>query len=254
MKLSTRTAVHTLLPALTASAALMTLGGPAQAAEICGQYDRATVGAYTVQNNVWNPASGQQCVNPTGSGFELTRAEGQVPTDGAPKSYPSIYNGCHYTACSPGTKLPARISSISSAPTSVSYGYTAGGVYNASYDIWLDPEPRTDGVSAVEIMIWTNKVGPIQPIGSNTGATVTIAGTTWQVWEGDNGRNRVISYVAPAAVADLRFDVKEFVNHANSRGFGDSSWYLTSVQAGFEPWEGGAGLKVNSFSSEVNTG
>ncbi|MEV8389030.1 MULTISPECIES: hypothetical protein [unclassified Streptomyces] len=254
MKLSTRTAVHTLLPALTASAALMTLGGPAQAAEICGQYDRATVGAYTVQNNVWNPASGQQCVNPTGSGFELTKAEGQVPTDGAPKSYPSIYNGCHYTACSPGTKLPARISTISSAPTSVSYGYTAGGVYNASYDIWLDPEPKTDGVSAVEIMIWTNKVGPIQPIGSHTGATVTIAGTTWQVWEGDNGRNKVISYVAPAAVADLRFDVKEFVNHANSRGFGDSSWYLTSVQAGFEPWEGGAGLKVNSFSSEVNTG
>ncbi|MFJ9211679.1 hypothetical protein [Streptomyces sp. NPDC102264] len=253
MKLSTRTAVYALLPAVAAGAALMTLGGPAQAAEICGQYDRATVGAYTVQNNLWNPA-GAQCVSPTGSGFEVTKAEGQVPTNGAPKSYPSIFNGCHYTACSPGTKLPARISSISSAPSSVSYGYTADGVYNASYDIWLDPEPKTDGVSQVEIMIWTNKVGPIQPIGTDTGTTVTMAGTTWQVWEGGNGRNKVISYVAPSAVDELNFDVKEFVSHANSRGFGDSSWYLTSVQAGFEPWQGGAGLKVDSFSSEVNTG
>ncbi|MFE4535368.1 hypothetical protein ACFRKB_09860 [Streptomyces scopuliridis] len=253
MKLSTRTAVYTLLPALAASAALMTVGAPAQAGEMCGQYDRATVGAYTVQNNAWNQR-GEQCVSPTGSGLEVTKAEGEVPTNGAPKSYPSIFNGCHYTACSPGTKLPARINSITSAPTSVSYGYTADGIYNATYDIWLDPEPKKDGVSQVEIMIWANKVGSIQPIGSDTGATVTIAGTTWQVWEGGNGQNRVISYVAPSAVADLGFDVKEFVAHANSRGFGDSSWYLTSVQAGFEPWKGGAGLKVNSFSSEVNTG
>lgn len=253
MKLSTRTAVYTLLPALAASAALMTIGAPAQATEMCGQYDKTTVGAYTVQNNAWNQR-GEQCVSPTGSGLELTKAEGEVPTNGAPKSYPSIFNGCHYTACSPGTKLPAPISSISSAPTSVSYGYTADGIYNATYDIWLDPEPKKDGVSQVEIMIWANKVGSIQPIGSDTGTTVTIAGTTWQVWEGSNGQNRVISYVAPSALADLSFDVKEFVAHANSRGFGDSSWYLTSVQAGFEPWKGGAGLKVDSFSSEVNTG
>jgi cellulase/cellobiase CelA1 len=33
-----------------------------------------------------------------------------------------------------------------------------------------------------------------------------------------------------------------------------SSWYLTSVQAGFEPWQNGAGLAVTSFSSSVNIG
>ena len=37
-----------------------------------------------------------------------------------------------------------------------------------------------------------------------------------------------------------------------SRGLGSNSWYLTSIQAGFEPWIGGTGLAVNNFS--VTTG
>src|SRR5206468_2633309 len=36
------------------------------------------------------------------------------------------------------------------------------------------------------------------------------------------------------------------------RGYASSSWYLTSIQAGFEPWSGGTGLAVNSFA--VTTG
>lgn len=32
------------------------------------------------------------------------------------------------------------------------------------------------------------------------------------------------------------------------------NWYLTSVQAGFEPWQNGTGLAVTTFSSTVNTG
>ncbi|MFJ4965815.1 hypothetical protein ACIP6P_25795 [Streptomyces sp. NPDC088729] len=250
MKLSKRTAALILLPVLSASAGMMAFSAPAQAAEICGQYDKSTVGTYMVQNNLWNPA-GEQCINTTAAGFEVTKADGQVAFNGPPKGYPSMVNGCHYKECSPGTKLPARVSSINSAPTSVSYGYTADGVYNASYDIWLDPTPKTDGVHALEIMIWANKVGPINPIGSPSG-TATVAGTTWDVWEQRDGGHKVISFVAPSARSNLSFDVKDFVKQANDRGFGDPSWYLTSVQAGFEPWQGGAGLKVNSFTSEVN--
>ncbi|CAM5635199.1 hypothetical protein SALBM135S_00770 [Streptomyces alboniger] len=32
------------------------------------------------------------------------------------------------------------------------------------------------------------------------------------------------------------------------------NWYLTSVQAGFEPWRNGTGLSVKSFSSSVHLG
>jgi hypothetical protein len=243
-----------VLTALTTVAALLVTTAPAQAdTVICEPFGSTVIqGRYVVQNNRWG-TSATQCVTATDTGFRVTQADGSVPTNGAPKSYPSVFNGCHYTNCSPETNLPAQISTISSAPSSISYGYVSNAVYNASYDIWLDPTPRTDGVNRTEIMIWFNRVGPIQPIGSPV-ATATVGGRTWEVWTGSNGSNDVISFVAPSAISSWSFDVMDFVDQAVARGMAQSNWYLTSVQAGFEPWQNGAGLAVNSFSSSVNTG
>ncbi|MER6187157.1 cellulose binding domain-containing protein [Streptomyces sp. NPDC001652] len=243
-----------LLSALAALATLLIAAPSAQAdTTICEQYGSTVIqGRYVVQNNRWG-TSATQCVTATDTGFRLTQADGSVPTNGAPKSYPSVFNGCHYTNCSPGTNLPAQLSTISSAPSSISYGYVSGAVYNASYDIWLDPTPRTDGVNRTEIMIWFNRVGSIQPIGSQVG-TATVGGRTWQVWTGSNGSNDVISFVAPSAISSWNFDVMDFVDQTVARGMAQNNWYLTSVQAGFEPWQNGAGLAVNSFSSAVNLG
>ncbi|MCM3298183.1 cellulose binding domain-containing protein [Streptomyces pseudogriseolus] len=243
-----------LLTALAALAALLTATAPAQAdTTICEEFGSTVIqGRYVVQNNRWG-TSATQCVTATNSGFRVSQADGSVPTNGAPKSYPSVFNGCHYTNCSPGTALPARIGGISSAPSSISYSYVDNAVYNASYDIWLDPTPRTDGVNRTEIMIWFNRVGPIQPIGSQVG-TANVAGRTWEVWSGGNGTNDVLSFVAPSAISSWSFDVMDFVRETVARGKAGNDWYLTSIQAGFEPWQNGAGLAVNSFSSTVNTG
>ncbi|MFF9264024.1 GH12 family glycosyl hydrolase domain-containing protein [Streptomyces longwoodensis] len=243
-----------LLTCLAALAALLTTTSPAQAATtICEQYGSTTVqGRYVVQNNRWG-TSETQCISVGDSGFTVTQADGSVATNGAPKSYPSIFNGCHYTNCSPGTNLPAQLSTISSAPTSISYAYVSNAVYDAAYDIWLDPTARKDGVNRTEIMVWFNKVGPVQPVGSQVG-TATVAGRQWQVWSGNNGSNDVLSFVAPSAISSWSFDVMDFVRQAVSRGLAQNNWYLTSIQAGFEPWQNGAGLAVSSFSSSVNTG
>ncbi|WP_433543883.1 GH12 family glycosyl hydrolase domain-containing protein (plasmid) [Streptomyces sp. CA-294286] len=260
-----RTALLTSLTTLASLAALTTATGVAQAepraraaapaadTRICDTFGTATLqGRYTVQNNRWGTGA-TQCVDVTPTGFELTRADGSVPTNGPPKSYPSVFNGCHYTTCSPGTNLPARLSSISSAPSTISYGYVNNAVYNASYDIWLDPTPKRDGVNRTEIMIWFHRVGPVQPIGSPVG-TASVGGRTWEVWSGNNGGNDVLSFVAPAAIPEWSFDVMDFVDETVARGLAEPSWYLTSVQAGFEPWADGAGLAVRSFSSAVHTG
>ncbi|GGT21828.1 GH12 family glycosyl hydrolase domain-containing protein [Streptomyces chromofuscus] len=243
-----------LLTALATLAALVAAAPPAQAdTTICEPFGSTVIqGRYVAQNNRWG-TNATQCVTATDTGFRVTQADGSVPTNGAPKSYPSVFDGCHYTNCSPGTNLPAQVSTISSAPSSISYGYVGNAVYNASYDIWLDPTPRTDGVNRTEIMIWFNRVGPIQPIGSQIG-TVTVGGRFWQVWQGSNGFNDVLSFVAPSAIGSWSFDVMDFVRQAVSRGMAQNNWYLTSVQAGFEPWQDGVGLAVNSFSSTVNTG
>ncbi|AYC36463.1 GH12 family glycosyl hydrolase domain-containing protein [Streptomyces griseorubiginosus] len=243
-----------LLTTLVALAALLT-GATASHADttICEEFGSTTIqGRYVVQNNRWG-TSATQCISVTNSGFRITQADGSVPTNGAPKSYPSVYNGCHYTNCSPGTNLPAQLSSISSAPSGISYSYVSGAAYDAAYDIWLDPTPRKDGVNRTEIMIWFNRVGSVQPVGSVVGSA-TVGGRQWQVWSGNNGGNDVLSFVAPSAIDSWNFDVMDFVRQAVSRGLAQNNWYLTSIQAGFEPWQNGAGLAVNSFSSSVNLG
>ncbi|MDX3636708.1 cellulose binding domain-containing protein [Streptomyces europaeiscabiei] len=251
---SARGLLGALLTSLVSLAALLTTASVAHAdTTICQPFGSTTIqGRYVVQNNRWG-TSATQCIAVTDSGFRITQADGSVPTNGAPKSYPSVYNGCHYTNCSPGTRLPAQLSTISSAPSSISYGYVNDAAYNASYDIWLDPTPRTDGVNRTEIMIWFNRVGSIQPIGSPVGSA-TVAGREWQVWTGSNGSNDVLSFVAPSAITSWTFDVMDFARQAVSRGLAQNNWYMTSVQAGFEPWQNGSGLAVNSFSSTVNTG
>ncbi|WFF03168.1 cellulose binding domain-containing protein [Micromonospora sp. WMMD964] len=239
---------------LTSSLVAVALGGTASADTlICEQYGSTTIqGRYVVQNNRWGTTA-QQCINVTNNGFEITTLNGSSPTNGAPTAYPSVFLGCHYTNCSPGTNLPIQVSQISSATSSISYRYVSGATYNASYDIWLDPSPKRDGVNQMEIMIWLNRQGPIQPIGSVVGTT-NLAGRTWEVWRGSNGSNNVISYVASSAISSLNFSVLDFINDTRNRGAITNSWYLTSIQAGFEPWQGGVGLAVTSFSANVNGG
>ncbi|MDG4792895.1 cellulose binding domain-containing protein [Micromonospora sp. WMMD1082] len=229
-------------------------GGTASAdTQICEQYGTTVIqNRYVVQNNRWGTTA-QQCINVTDTGFQITTQNGSSPTNGAPTAYPSIYLGCHYTNCSPGTNLPIQVSQISSATSSINYRYVSSGTYNAAYDIWLDPSPRRDGVNQMEIMIWFNRQGPIQPIGSSVG-NATIDGRTWDVWTGSNGSNNVVSYLAPSTITSANLNLLAFINDVRSRGGITNSWYLTSIQAGFEPWQGGVGLAVNSFSASVNGG
>jgi chitodextrinase len=245
--LLTATAVPTTVAVTT-----VTTAAPAQAAPvICEQFGGTYIQNNTrrVQNNVWG-ASTAQCidVNQNG-GFTVTQAAHNNATNGAPAAYPSIYAGCHYAQCTTGSGLPmqASASNFGSVQTSVSMTYPASGTWNAAYDLWFDPTPRTDGQNTgAEIMVWLNYQGSIQPVGSQV-ATVNMLGATWQVWFGDIGWN-VISYRRTSPTTSLSFAVDTFLNDAISRGYAQRSWYLTSVQAGFEPWVGGTGLAVSSFS------
>jgi hypothetical protein len=237
-----------------ASITAFVVAGPASAdTQICDQYGSTTIGGrYVVMNNRWG-TSAQQCINVTSTGFSIASQQGTGSTSGAPVSYPAVYYGCHYTNCSPGTSLPMQLGAITSATSSIDYNFVSGATYDASYDIWLDPTAKKDGVNQQEVMIWFNRQGSIQPIGSVVGQA-TIGGRSWQVWQGSNGSNQVISYLAPSAISSWSFSVLDFLNDVKTRSSVTSSWYLTSIQAGFEPWIGGAGLAVNNFSAAINSG
>jgi hypothetical protein len=232
----------------------MVLPQTAQAVVTCEKFATLAIqgGRYNVQNNVWG-ADTTQCVDSTTSGFTITQANHNKPTNGAPAAYPSVYFGCHYGNCTSGSGLPlqASTSAFAGIRSGVSMSYPGSGTWNAAYDLWFDPTPRTDGQNTgAEIMIWLNHQGSIQPIGSRIGSA-NLAGATWDVWFGNIGWN-VVSYVRTSATASLDYTVNDFYSDAVNRGYAQRAWYLTSIQAGFEPWVGGAGLAVNNFS--VTTG
>src|SRR5690606_5956509 len=247
-----RAACLAALMVATGALVAVATASPAQAAPvICEKFGSTSIqnGTYIVQNNVWG-ADTTQCIDVNQSGgFTVTQADHNKATNGAPAAYPSIFSGCHWTNCSTGSNMPIQVNQISSATSSISVSYPGSGTWNAAYDIWLDPTPRTDGQNGAELMIWLNRQGSIQPIGSPVG-NVNIAGRNWEVWYGNTGWH-VISYVSSSPITSLNFSVLSFINDVISRGYINNSWYLTSIQAGFEPWVGGAGLAVNSFSAAV---
>lgn len=245
------------LALLTGGVTVGTVGtAPPAAAEtqICEKFGSVRVqgGKYIVQNNEWGDNIGQ-CIVATDSGLRYASGYHNVPTNGAPAGYPSIYAGCHYGNCTTGSGLPLQVSAMGNVRSSVRYTTPNDGQWNASYDLWFDPNPNQSGQNVgAELMIWGSKRGAPQPAGSKVG-TATLEGAVWDVWVGRFSWN-VISYVRQQPTNSLDLNLTAFTNDAANRGQVDRSWYLTSAQFGFEPWQGGPGLSADGFTFTTNGG
>ncbi|NED02410.1 hypothetical protein G3I55_12180 [Streptomyces sp. SID6648] len=94
------------------------LGAPVLATPrlLCDQCASTAIqgGKYVVQNNRWG-ASTRQCIDVWASGFAITAAVHNNPTNNVPTGYPSIYAGCHYATALPaaGSPFAYRISGTS---------------------------------------------------------------------------------------------------------------------------------------------
>ena len=104
-------------------------------------------------------------------------------------------------------------------------------------------------------MVWLNHNGSVQPFGSQVATNVSIGGHTYNVWDGTQFGWDTVSYdMTSPATSVSGLDVGPLAADSVSRGYTKSSWYLIDVEAGFELWQGGAGLATNSFSVNVNGG
>lgn len=222
----------------------------------CDNYHSATVGAdgqnYVLINNVWNPSGGQQCIEYNGTGFTIVSQTGNSgSTD--PVSFPAVILGRKAEHFASGGGLPAQVSSIQSIETGFKI-QAAGvsGTFNAAYDVWIDADANYNGNSPdYFLMLWPWTQGNVQPAGSIT-ANVTIEGVKWDVWTGGQGEGggQYIAYQS-ANIESLHVDLKPFLDDAvANRGLPASS-HVLNVQAGFEIWNGGSGLKSEYFYAKV---
>ena len=236
------------LPAVSSQAATTTLCN--------SQTLAASGGAYTIQNNEWG-SSAPECISTDGNAdFTVANSSISNSTSGAPGGYPSIYKGCHWGACTSGSGLPIQVSNLhpGTATSSWSTSQPGGGnAYDVAYDIWFNQAPTTNGQpNGAELMIWLNHNGSVQPFGSQVASNVSIGGRGYNVWFGNQGWNTISYTMTSPATSVSNLDIDQLVADAVSRGYIQNSWYLIDVEAGFELWQGGAGLATTSFS--VSTG
>ncbi|HYS39689.1 MAG TPA: glycoside hydrolase, partial [Pseudonocardiaceae bacterium] len=170
---STRWRTWIAVAALAAAGAVIQVPSAHAATTLCGKFDEARVsgGQFIVNNNEWNDTI-QQCISVGNDGFTVTTGNHNKPTNGAPSGYPSIFAGCHYTACSSNSGLPKQVSAFNNPRSSVNFN-TASGQWDAAYDIWFDTNPNPSGQNnGEELMIWANHAGAPRPAGNQI-ATVT---------------------------------------------------------------------------------
>jgi hypothetical protein len=259
-----------LIRPVVVSAALLLAGGilavnlPAASSEVAkttklchSQTASVSGGAYTVDNNEWN-SKAPECITTNGKPeFRVANSSIANGKDGAPGGYPDIYKGCFYGACTSGSGLPIRVSKIRAGTVTTSWRTAQPGgsnIYNAAYDIWFNKTPTTRGkANGAELMIWLNHHGPKHPYGTEVASNVSIGGRTYNVYYGARtGSYGTVTYEMTSRARSVsNLDLRPLETSAVSRGYLSKSWYLITVQAGFEVWQGGTGLATKSFSVKV---
>ena len=217
-------------------------------------------GTYIVQNNEWN-SSASECITTDGNAdFTVASSGISNATNGAPGGYPSIYQGCHWGSCSSGglTSTPVPVSALTPGRVTTSWSttQTGSGAYDVAYDIWYNQTPTTTGQpNGTEMMVWLNHNGSVQPFGSEVASNVSIGGHTYNIWYGAQSTWDTVTYDMTSGTTSVSgLDIGTLTQDMVSRGYTKSSWYLIDVEAGFELWQGGAGLATNSFSVNVAGG
>ena len=100
-------------------------------------------------------------------------------------------------------------------------------------------------------MVWLYHGGGVSPVGSKV-ATVTVDGTSWDLWEGNVGW-QVHSFVRTSNTSSQSLNLTDFYNALISRGL-SSSKYLISVESGTEIFTGAGRLDTTSYSVNVGGG
>jgi Glycosyl hydrolase family 12/Cellulose binding domain len=249
-------AVLTVVFGGIAALVVSNVGAQAATTTLC-QEQTAPVsgGTYTAQNNEFGSGA-SECVS-TDGGADLTVANSSIDnaTNGSPGAYPSIYQGCHWGNCSSGglSSAPVLVSGLTAGKVTTSWSTAQPGgsnAYDVAYDIWFNQTPTTSGQpDCAELMVWLNHNGSVQPFGSQVASRVSLGGHSYNVWEGAQSWGDTVTYDMTAGTTSVSgLDVGTLAQDAVSRGFLSSSCYLIDVEAGFELWQGGAGLRTNSFS------
>ncbi len=191
------------------------IGATSSHAATCtsARYGSFTIGSATFNNDEWGNNYHTQtiCAN-SQTNFYIT-------SDQTANSGVEAYGDVNYN-------INKSISGIKTLSSTVSQSTPSAGTWDAAYDIW-------NNTSSYEIMIWTNWTGnpdgcgnarPIAYTYSSAGCSnptytnVNIGGTTYNVFEGNNGHN-VISLLRTSKTNNTTTNLLAVLQWIESKGY-----------------------------------
>ncbi|CAN8104860.1 unnamed protein product [Discula destructiva] len=217
-----------------------------RAKTFCGAFGSLAASPYTFYHNNWGASSatsGSQCTTFNSlSGTTASWSSSWTWAGGSSsvKSYSNVAL----------ENVNKQLSSVKTINSVWKWTYTGTSIVaDVAYDLWL--APTSGGTNKYEIMVWLTALGGAGPI-SSTGsalATVTIAGHSWKVYSGPNGSTTVFSFVATSAISSFSGDLNLFFQYLVSSQGVSNSMYITSLQAGTEPFTGSNAVFTTSAYS-----
>ncbi|OQR90232.1 endoglucanase A precursor [Thraustotheca clavata] len=235
---------------------LSALAASSVLADFCDDWGQTRAGNYIVYNNLWgkrDATSGSQCTGVdkvSGSNVAWHTSYSWAGGKGKVKTYANanlVFN-------------PKQLNKISSIPSTWKWSYTNQGnhVANVAYDLFTSPTTSTKE-NSYEIMIWLSAIGGALPI-SSTGSpisSIAVNGVQFKLYRGINktpDRDVVVfSFVAANPISNFNGDLKTFLNHLTQKQGLPVNQYLTTLQAGTEPFSGNnCRFTVSSYTASVN--
>jgi hypothetical protein len=227
------------------------------ATQICGQYQHIPVTNKLAENFIIrndNYGGRRECMSNSDAGpnFAVTQSSANSKS-GPPLAFPYIFLGCSWGLCTSGSGLPARVSALHDPLTTWTASLPAGGLWDATYDIWFNQTRITTGqATGGELMIWMNSHG--QPVPRARTPVVWEDHARWYLksWMTQHAgiKWRLIQFrrVQPvSAVANLQ--LSPFIDQAKSHHWIKPSSWMLNIDAGFEIWGGGSGLATQWFGA-----
>lgn len=162
-------------------------------------------------------------------------------------AYPNIFRGWQWGIGTNG-RWPLKVSADNMPRADFTVRQTWKGTYDASLDIWFSTYPnKTTQANGAEIMIWLS-----HPNVAAGGTKVRVDGTDWYLSEwrtrGHGVSWPLIIFTHTTQISSVKgLWLNPFFRIAESHGWLKPSWYWTGIDAGFELWKGGQGLRVTSF-------
>jgi cellulose 1,4-beta-cellobiosidase len=224
--------------------------------QLCGQYQHLPVTnklgqSFIVRND--NFGGLPECISNSGSqaNFVVTQSLADSGNGHLVQAFPYIFLGCSWGLCTPASGLPATISALPDPRTSWYVSARAGGLWDATYDIWFNKQPITTGqATGAELMIWLTSHGEPKPPRHATIVWADHARWYLRSWitHNDGFKWRLIQFrrVHPVQqVTNLRLSA--FIGQLEAHRWVQPSYWMLNVDAGFEICHGGVGLATHGF-------